>query len=401
MKAGIQYWLKISLFNLFIVAVLGLLMRYKIGFEFPYMDQKHLQFSHYHFAFYGWISHTLMVLMVYCIQKTNWGINVKKYNNIFILNLTGSYGMLVAFILWGYGVAAVSFAVIAIVASFWFVYVFYRDLALGFANKTVSQWFKAALLFNVMSSLGVFAIAYMMLSKNLHQNEYLTSVYYFLHFQYNGWFFFACMGLFMDYIKAEGKIYKVVLNLFFISCIPAFLLSVLWLNLPGWLYGIVVLAAIIQLYAWILLLKQLFNEKILNNNSLPYILRYIALFIGVAFSIKLLLQLGSTIPVISKLAFGFRPVVIAYLHLVLLAIISLFLLFYIYAGQILTTSRKILLGLVIFSAGVLLNEIILAVQGIAAFTYTVIPFVNEMLFLAAVLLSGGIGMLYLHSLKKN
>ena len=63
-----KFWLKISLLNLLIVAILGLLMRYKIGFEFPFLDQKHLQHSHSHFAFSGWISHTLMVLMVYFIQ---------------------------------------------------------------------------------------------------------------------------------------------------------------------------------------------------------------------------------------------------------------------------------------------------------------------------------------------
>jgi hypothetical protein len=38
-----SFWLKIALFNLFFVAVLGLLMRYKIGFEFPFLNQKNLQ----------------------------------------------------------------------------------------------------------------------------------------------------------------------------------------------------------------------------------------------------------------------------------------------------------------------------------------------------------------------
>jgi hypothetical protein len=40
-----KFWLKFSLINLLIVALIGLLMRYKIGFEFPFLDQKHLQHS--------------------------------------------------------------------------------------------------------------------------------------------------------------------------------------------------------------------------------------------------------------------------------------------------------------------------------------------------------------------
>lgn len=401
MQAGIQYWVKVALFNLLLVALLGLLMRYKIGFEFPYLDQKHLQFSHYHFAFYGWISHTLMVLMVFSIHRKNQGIDVKKYNTVFLLNLAGSYGMLVSFIFRGYSIGAVVFSAIAITALVVFAVLFIKDLSHSNTSTIVSKWFKAALLFNIISSIGVFAIAYMMLTKNLHQTEYLASVYYFLHFQYNGWFFFACMGLFMNYIGASCKTYTTAFRLFFVSCIPAYFLSTLWLHIPAWLYIIVAIAAFVQLYAWVLILKQLISSQIIKNSSQPIILQYILLFIGIAVSIKLLLQLGSIVPAISKLAFGFRPVVIAYLHLVLLAIISFFLLFYIYAGGILSTSRIILIGLAIFSAGVFINEIVLAIQGIAAFSYTVLPYANEMLFAAAIFLVAGIAVLFTYSVKKG
>jgi hypothetical protein len=121
--------------------------------------------------------------------------------------------------------------------------------------------------------------------------------------------------------------------------------------------------------------------------------------VGVALCIKLLLQLGSTIPAISKLAFGFRPVVIAYLHLVLLAVISLFLLFYIFANRAFPRTGRVMRALLVFSIGVLLNEVVLAVQGIAAFTYTVIPYVNEMLFGVAAVLVTGIAMVCYYSIR--
>ena len=53
-----------------------------------------------------------------------------------------------------------------------------------------------------------------------------------------------------------------------------------------------------------------------------------------------------------------------------------------------------------FTIGVLLNEIVLAVQGVAAFSYTIIPFVNEILFGVAILLLIGIGITALYSIKK-
>ena len=69
MNFNSKFWLKFSLINLLIVAIIGVLMRYKIGFEFPYLNQKNLQLSHSNFAFSGWISQTIMVLMVAFLEK--------------------------------------------------------------------------------------------------------------------------------------------------------------------------------------------------------------------------------------------------------------------------------------------------------------------------------------------
>ena len=401
-----KLWLKTSIINLLLVAILGLLMRYKIGFEFPFLDQKHLQHSHSHFAFSGWISHTLMVLMIgfleYKIKKTEIQF-IKKYNLLLITNLICSYGMLISFIIQGYGAISILFSTSSIVIACVFTFFYFKDLKLISHEDLSKNWFKASLFFNVISSLGTFALAYMMISKNIQQNEYLSSIYFYLHFQYNGWFFFACMGLLISFLqlkKAENLFFNKTFWLFFVSCIPAYFLSTLWLKLPTWIYVLTLLSALVQTITWF---KFLYVIIKLKNNFLekyPLVLRYILFFVGVALSLKFILQLGSTIPALSQLAFGFRPIVIAYLHLVLLAIISLFLLFYIYVNQLITFNKKVKNGIIIFTIGVLLNEIILAIQGIASFSYTLIPFVNEMLFGAAIILVSGIGIIAFYSLKK-
>lgn len=401
-----KLWLKTSIINLLLVAILGLLMRYKIGFEFPFLDQKHLQHSHSHFAFSGWISHTLMVLMIgfleYKIKKTEIQF-IKKYNLLLITNLICSYGMLISFIIQGYGAISILFSTSSIVIACVFTFFYFKDLKLISHEDLSKNWFKASLFFNVISSLGTFALAYMMVSKNIQQNEYLSSIYFYLHFQYNGWFFFACMGLlifFLQLKKAENLFFNKTFWLFFVSCIPAYFLSTLWLKLPTWIYVLTLLSALIQTVIWFKFLFVIIKLKSNFLEKYPLVLRYILFFVGVALSLKFILQLGSTIPALSQLAFGFRPIVIAYLHLVLLAIISLFLLFYIYVNQLITFNKKVKNGIIIFTIGVLLNEIILAIQGIASFSYTLIPFVNEMLFGAAIILVSGIGIIAFYSLKK-
>jgi len=403
MTLNIKFWLKISLLNLCIVAALGVLMRYKIGFEFPYFDQKHLQHSHSHFAFAGWLGHTLMVLMVYFLQTKLADFKGNKYKSIIIFNLICSYGMLVSFIIEGYGLVSIILSTASIVVSYVFGYRFIKDLKLLDNDLLAKSWFKAAIFFNIISSLGTFYLAYMMASKNVVQDLYLSSIYYYLHFQYNGWFFFACMGLafgFLNLRKSEHSFYETSFKLFATACVPAYFLSTLWLDLPLWIYIITVIAAIIQVFAWFKLLAVLLKTRrnVLENYS-P-LLRYILMFVSFALSIKLILQLGSTIPFISELAFGFRPIVIAYLHLVLLAIITLFILFYIYANHLVFISKKIKYGLLLFSFGVLLNEIVLAIQGLASLSYTTIPYVNEILFAIAIVLFIGIGFITYFSIKK-
>jgi len=109
---------------------------------------------------------------------------------------------------------------------------------------------------------------------------------------------------------------------------------------------------------------------------------------------------SSTVPSIGKLAFGFRPIVIAYLHLVLLAIISGFLLVYLFTNQLVLQNNTIKKALALFIIGIFLNELVLAIQGIASFSYTLIPYVNEMLFGIAILLFfGAFRMFYLNTKK--
>ena len=389
------FWIRFSIFNLMLVALLGLFMRYKILFEFPLLDQKSLQHSHSHFAFAGWVTHTLITLLIAFLQKqdTLHKIAFKKYNLILIANLICSYVMLISFIMQGYGAISITFSTLSIFVSYWFTFVFFKDCKQLETPSIATKWFKAALFFNVISSLGTFALAYMMATKNIHQNEYLASIYYYLHFQYNGWFFFACMGLLLDYLRVtiySKRIYSQSFVLLFWSCIAGYFLSTLWLDLPLLIYILTAISAIVQVVVWYLLFKTIFKENKSIFVNLPNYLKYLILFISFALSAKFLLQLGSTVPAISKLAFGFRPIIIAYLHLILLAIISLFLLFYIYVNDFIAVNKKTVLGLVLFSIGVVLNEVVLGIQGVASFSYTLIPFINEALFGIAILLFASI-----------
>src|SRR5579885_3651175 len=54
----------IAFFNLSIVTFLGFILRSKILFELPWINYLNLLEAHYHFAFEGWVTLALLLLMV-------------------------------------------------------------------------------------------------------------------------------------------------------------------------------------------------------------------------------------------------------------------------------------------------------------------------------------------------
>ena len=381
MSTQFRSWVRISLLNFLIVASLGVILRYKIAFSLPFIDQKHLLHAHSHFAFAGWVSQLLISLLVYYLFTFDEKA-FSKYRYLLIANLVSSYGMLVCFSWQGYGTLSIAFSTLSIFVSYWFAVRYWKDLERLQLKSPVHLWFKAANIFSVLSSFGAFTLAFMMANKTVHQNWYLASIYFFLHFQYNGWFFFACGGLITWLLLKQGvQIARlhIVFWLFALSCVPAYFLSALWLPIPLAVYILVIAAAIFQVVAWVWFLLRANAAFQIWHGHLPAAAKWLLKLSGIAFSIKLLLQLVSVLPALSKLAFGFRPVVIGYLHLVLLAVISLSLLGYCLALGALKINRPLRAGITLLVAGILLNELVLMIQGMAAMYYRYIPYLNEML----------------------
>ena len=162
MSISLQRWLRIALFNLLIIAGIGIILRYKIVYPLPFIDQKNLLHAHSHFAFSGWITQALMALMVAYLSTTYGQVVFKRYRWILYANLVTSYGMLFSFPFEGYGKFSISFSTLCIITNYIFAIRFWKDLNNIPGSNIGHHWFKAALIFNVISSFGAFALAYMM-----------------------------------------------------------------------------------------------------------------------------------------------------------------------------------------------------------------------------------------------
>lgn len=396
-------WKNILLWSFLIVVLFGVFMRVKIIWEVPFLVQKNLQHAHSHFAFSGWMSQWIMVYMIDFIQKKN---PVANYQNKFQLLLYTHWGisiaMLISFTIWGYQLPSILISTISIFFTYLFAYWVWLELKKIPTYQYPKVWYQSALFFLVISSFGTFVLAWMMATKSITQDWYLSSIYYYLHFQYNGWFWFGISGILAEKIRdtpTNKKLNTWASQCFIWSCIPTFLLSLLWLQLPVWLMIICVLGTILQTIGILIWLKLIWKSwKNQLSNILP---NWIFWLVGLAILTKYVLQLLSNFPEISHMAFGFRNVVIAYLHLILLTTYSVITLIELLKQDL---SYKIIVKytLIFILVGIVINQLLLGIHGIFSIDYRLIPNIHWYLFFASVwILAGSVWLNFSFFRKKS
>src|SRR5690606_8053488 len=95
----------------------------------------------------------------------------------------------------------------------------------------------------------------------------------------------------------------------------------------------------LQSGAWTRWLASIVANRQRIAGRLHVVIKWLLIGVAVAATIKFTLQGLSVIPALSTLSYSFRPIVIGYLHLVLLAVISLFIVGYSYTGGLLHINR--------------------------------------------------------------
>ena len=393
-----QLWAKRAFFNFTLLALAGLLLRYKILFPVPFIDHKHLLHAHSHFAFSGWVSLALFISIIHVLKPNEQ--QQKKFNRVLWTQQISSFGMLFTFPFMGYAAPSIFFSTLSILVSFWFAAVTWGMIKTNTQLSFEKKWLYTALLCNIISSAGTFLLAYLMANKIINQDLYFGSVYFYLHFQYNGWFLFTIFALFFFQIKERLKVEHIRwVNIFFylllIALVPAWFLSMLWMRLPGWMISTGTAAAIIQvvaLFIFVRLLVVVRHQFRLIFHPPVHLLWLIALL---AFSLKIIMQGFSAIPALNQYAFGVRPIVIGFLHLVLLGFVSVFIIGYLLQSRLVyLPTRLAFAGLWLFISAMFLNEVILMSQGLAAIFFKPFPYSNQLLLVAAFGMFSGLLLFY-------
>lgn len=390
------YWIRWSLFNLLLVASLGLLMRLKVVFELPWLNQKHLQLGHGQFAFQAWVSQLLLVLLIGSISAH---LNPMKLKNINRL-LAWHQGLNVAILLFtlGFGMGMTSFLLPLLIYGLQAALLYQVLPVFRVHAQRAGKWLAWAIVFLLLSWMASLGLGATFGLGQITVDSYLGWHYSHLHFQYNGWFWFASIALIIRQLESKEYLIsnedRIRMMMVFATFLALFL-SLLWLNLPPVLEILAGIAAVVQLIAWLLFVrnaaKPIFKIEAVQGYN------WLLVLVAIAVSLKQFMQPALLHDTLAAWAYGFRPVIIAYLHLVLLGVFSLFLLFYSHAFYSSGAMRSRMNALKLFAAAVILNELVLAWQGAAAIEYLLVPGIDWALLAAACLLALGALWLWLSS----
>lgn len=366
-------WAIICLLNLLLTALVGLAMRYKIVFPLPVMDQTNALHAHANFVFSGWVGLTLFSSMVAFVLPGH-KAQRRIYRFAFYFIEITALAMLVSFLAEGYGPASIFLIILSVIAGILFIVLIWKDLSHADTPSGVKLFLRGAMLWYLLSIPGTLLLIYLNISGKGSPIEIRAAFYFFLHFQYNGWFTFCIFGLLLSWLhnihrSLHNNMVRAIFWLLTMGLIPGYFLSILafyphsWAEIPSAISIITYLIAAVLLFIVII---RIYPKIRARTPQVPRLLWQIA---TLSFFLKTIMQAATLAPSLAAFAFSFRPLVIGFLHLTFLCFITFFLIGYLLYFRQLHIKNNWMAGsgLLLFVISVLLSEITLFIHSFFAF----------------------------------
>lgn len=393
-------WIIVCFVNFIIAALMGLAMRFSNVAPIA-VDYAKLIHAHSHAAMLGWV-----YLMIFT-QFTGYFVppeKQKKYNGLFWVTQFSVVGMMISFPIQGYALFSISFSTLHILCSYVFTFRIWKDNQIGY--RPVKRLVFASLGFMLFSTLGAWSLGIIASVLGKDSPFYQTAIQFFVHFQFNGWFVFAVMAVFLAMLRQHGfEINKKYFGRFYyslmFSAIVTFALPLSWFFSFGGFFYANCLGVAVQLLALIWFLRMI-------GPAWPVLLekysgaKWIFLLSLASFTLKIAMQIITVFRVFAQASHTVRNFTIGFIHLGTLGLITGFLFFFLTMnGFIDNRKRWSKAGMWLFFAGFLTTELVLFLGGMLQFVKAPpIPFYPGILFGASVLLPLGLLALLIAVVKK-
>lgn len=294
-----------------ILAFFGAILRYMLCYPLHGLNYMNILHAHSHYAFGGWVFLALVILVNRNLQQPV-SASMKW---LLLFALISSLGMLVSFSLQGYKVVSIAFSTLFLLATYWFAVITLPRLRLKDHPNAVLL-IKAGIWCLVISSIGPLALGVLKATGNTGA-IYQNAIYFYLHFQMNGWMLLTALGLVVKEYLSAGRSQASArpwLYTFILSNFPLFIIFTLWSKPFPWISELAFIIALVNAVSWFGMMQKMGGLL----KGLPLLIR-IALL---AVSLKVLFQILVCIPQVGQWTFSNRNLIIGYVHLITLGCVT-------------------------------------------------------------------------------
>ncbi len=357
----------VALSYFLLIALLGVFLRLFQIVELP-VNYKFLVHAHSHVALLGWV-YTALTTLIYKQYLVDAPIE-KKYRTLFWFTQATIVGMLLTFPFTGYALFSIVFSTLFLFASYRFIWFFMRYTSQEQKRTNSYKCTHIALWYMAVSSMGPWALGIIMNTAGSGSELYRNAIYFYLHFQYNGWFVMALFGILVHILEQYETVFpKSGFRQFFwtmnTGVVATFGLSLLWMKPPIWIYWVSGLGAVMQILAMGTFIGQLFRfGKVLKKRSQKKF-RVLLKIVGLLFLFKLLFQLLGAFPYWATAISSNIDLIIGYLHWTFLGVVSMALLAFLYHFGFIRLTRR---SAMIYLFGFALTEGLIFYKGLVVWS---------------------------------
>lgn len=404
-------FIHIAFFFFFLTAFSGVWMRWHLlTGSTNWLPFSNILHAHSHIAILGWTFFAVFIIFTVLVNKQKSAFVSRLSILLFLVTLS----MFIAFLVQGYALYSIIFSTLHIFLEYAIAYFIVTNIRKNKQIPKSSRLFMyGAVIMLIVSSIGPFALGGIA-SVGLRESPiFEMAIYFYLHFQYNGWLYLILIGMFLlilrrRHIPYSDKAMSYSFWIYFFALFPSYLLSVLWygVGIIGYIFAAVgAIGQLIGVAIFIITMLRIMSP--LKRATSPIIYIHI-IGVSMLLSLKSIMELGLLYPSFGEIIYDTRSVVIAYLHLVLLGFISIFILTQLYLTKTINENHPcVKIGLYIFVIGFAINELTLLFSTLFTWLHLgALPGQNIILAFASICLLFAIiciwiSLLFRHPLHKN
>jgi hypothetical protein len=313
-------------------------------------------------------------MLVYVLFVHFFGIKNDKENRFYVrlfwVTEAAVLGMALTFPFQGYAAASIAFSTLHIICSYLFGYHLWKNNSL--VNKQVRLLLKTALAVMFISTLGVWFLGPAVGMMGKTSAFYQICIQFFLHFQFNGWFFTAFFTLIFNWFLSSKRVkyFGLFYVLWILSVVLTFGLILAWYLDIAQFYWVNAGGVTLQLLAFAVLSKNFWDVvKKRTEFGHGYIWMLLALC---CFVFRILIQMITASEVFAAQTQVVRSWIIGFIHLNMLGILTGLGFWFMIKLQKIRVNFNIKTGAFFLLTAFIATEIILFLQGIKMLTGKVI-----------------------------